>query len=214
MVAGFDKGGEKCVKDRTILTYSESANPNSKHYADQTRLFSQQEVARPALLPQPGREGGEEHEGDPRRLTGTSSLSHDEEEAQMSLTGPAEDGRELRPEPGPPAARAARARDPGPRRATRESELEPLQPEPAKRPRRTARRPAPAREAPKPRKPASRPRSPRQEAAAKKPARSPRRSRRSRAHGGRGAGRGGREQTDGLEAATDRAVEAREELSR
>ena len=41
MVAGFNKGGEGCVRDRTILTYSESANPNSKHFADQTRLFSQ-----------------------------------------------------------------------------------------------------------------------------------------------------------------------------
>ena len=27
-------------RDRTILTYSESANPNSKYYADQTRMFS------------------------------------------------------------------------------------------------------------------------------------------------------------------------------
>ncbi len=40
MAAGFSKDG-KCVRDRTILTYSLSANPNSKHYADQTRLFSQ-----------------------------------------------------------------------------------------------------------------------------------------------------------------------------
>ena len=71
MVAGFDKDGKKCAKDRTILTYSESANPNSKHYADQTRMFSQQAVAQPAVLPQPGGGGGEEHEGDSRRLTGT-----------------------------------------------------------------------------------------------------------------------------------------------
>ena len=47
MVAGFDKGGKKCVKDRTILTYSESANPNSKHYADQTRMFSNKEWLNP-----------------------------------------------------------------------------------------------------------------------------------------------------------------------
>ena len=41
MVTGFGENGEGCPRDRSILTYSESANPNSKHYADQTRLFSQ-----------------------------------------------------------------------------------------------------------------------------------------------------------------------------
>jgi acyl-homoserine-lactone acylase len=30
----------KCPEHRTILTYSQSTNPNSKHFGDQTRLFS------------------------------------------------------------------------------------------------------------------------------------------------------------------------------
>ena len=50
MVASFEPGA-KCVKDRTILTYSLSANPASKHYADQTRMFSQKEWVDPPFCP-------------------------------------------------------------------------------------------------------------------------------------------------------------------
>jgi acyl-homoserine-lactone acylase len=32
--------GARCPRVRTILTYSQSANPRSDHFADQTRLFS------------------------------------------------------------------------------------------------------------------------------------------------------------------------------
>jgi acyl-homoserine-lactone acylase len=35
---GFD--GDGCPDAKTILTYSQSTNPTSKHYADQTRLYS------------------------------------------------------------------------------------------------------------------------------------------------------------------------------
>ncbi|MFF3330579.1 penicillin acylase family protein [Streptomyces sp. NPDC002888] len=35
---GFD--GSRCPVARTVLTYSQSANPNSPHHSDQTRLFS------------------------------------------------------------------------------------------------------------------------------------------------------------------------------
>ncbi|HVF04297.1 MAG TPA: penicillin acylase family protein [Frankiaceae bacterium] len=38
-VVSFDGGG--CPDARTILTYSQSTNPASPHYADQTRLYSQ-----------------------------------------------------------------------------------------------------------------------------------------------------------------------------
>jgi acyl-homoserine-lactone acylase len=34
------KSGDACPEVATVLTYSESANPASKHYADQTELFS------------------------------------------------------------------------------------------------------------------------------------------------------------------------------
>lgn len=37
---GWDGG--RCPVARTLLTYSQSANPNSPYYADQTRLFSQE----------------------------------------------------------------------------------------------------------------------------------------------------------------------------
>lgn len=37
---GWD--GSRCPVARTLLTYSQSSNPNSAHYADQTRLFSQE----------------------------------------------------------------------------------------------------------------------------------------------------------------------------
>lgn len=45
MVTGFGGdgpgGGRRCgVDDRSILTYSQSENPDSPYYADQTRLFS------------------------------------------------------------------------------------------------------------------------------------------------------------------------------
>ena len=46
MVTSFKKGA-KCPKDRSILTYSLSENPNSKHYADQTRMYSQKEWVNP-----------------------------------------------------------------------------------------------------------------------------------------------------------------------
>jgi acyl-homoserine-lactone acylase len=35
---GWD--GSRCPVARTLLTYSQSSNPNSSHYSDQTRLFS------------------------------------------------------------------------------------------------------------------------------------------------------------------------------
>jgi acyl-homoserine-lactone acylase len=38
-VVQFD--GTGCPDARTILTYSQSTNPRSPHYADQTKLFSQ-----------------------------------------------------------------------------------------------------------------------------------------------------------------------------
>jgi acyl-homoserine-lactone acylase len=44
MVTSFEKG---CPKDRSILTYSLSDNPNSKHYADQTRMYSQKKWVDP-----------------------------------------------------------------------------------------------------------------------------------------------------------------------
>lgn len=34
------KSGDRCPEAATILTYSESDNPDSPHYADQTELFS------------------------------------------------------------------------------------------------------------------------------------------------------------------------------
>ncbi|MCW8376502.1 penicillin acylase family protein [Streptomyces justiciae] len=37
---GWD--GSRCPVARTLLTYSQSSNPNSPHYSDQTRLFSQE----------------------------------------------------------------------------------------------------------------------------------------------------------------------------
>ncbi|MGW1797585.1 penicillin acylase family protein [Streptomyces sp. NPDC001984] len=37
---GWDRG--PCPVARTLLTYSQSSNPNSPHYSDQTRLFSQE----------------------------------------------------------------------------------------------------------------------------------------------------------------------------
>ncbi|QEU89745.1 penicillin acylase family protein [Streptomyces kanamyceticus] len=37
---GWDEG--RCPKARTLLSYSQSANPNSAHYSDQTRLYSKE----------------------------------------------------------------------------------------------------------------------------------------------------------------------------
>ena len=48
MVTEFDKN---CPNDRSILTYSQSDNPNSKHYADQTRMFSQKQWVDPPFCP-------------------------------------------------------------------------------------------------------------------------------------------------------------------
>jgi acyl-homoserine-lactone acylase len=39
--------GKKCPRDRSILTYSESDDPTSKHYADQTQMFSQKQWVDP-----------------------------------------------------------------------------------------------------------------------------------------------------------------------
>ncbi len=44
MVTEFDKN---CPNDRSILTYSLSDNPNSKHFADQTRMFSRKKWVDP-----------------------------------------------------------------------------------------------------------------------------------------------------------------------
>jgi acyl-homoserine-lactone acylase len=44
MVTSFTGG---CPDDRSILTYSESENPNSPYYADQTRMFSKKEWVDP-----------------------------------------------------------------------------------------------------------------------------------------------------------------------
>ena len=41
MTAAFDQQGR--VRGEAILTYSQSENPRSEHYADQTRLFSQKQ---------------------------------------------------------------------------------------------------------------------------------------------------------------------------
>jgi acyl-homoserine-lactone acylase len=48
MAAGFGKG---CPKDRTILTYSLSANPKSPYYADQTKMYSRQKWNNPPFCP-------------------------------------------------------------------------------------------------------------------------------------------------------------------
>jgi acyl-homoserine-lactone acylase len=44
-VVHFPKKG--CPEHRTILTYSQSTNPNSKHFGDQTRLFSKKRWVNP-----------------------------------------------------------------------------------------------------------------------------------------------------------------------
>ena len=40
MTAGFDRKGRP--RGESVLTYSQSENPRSRHYADQTRLFSRE----------------------------------------------------------------------------------------------------------------------------------------------------------------------------
>jgi Penicillin amidase len=44
MVTSFTGG---CPDDRSILTYSQSENPNSPYFADQTRMFSNKEWVDP-----------------------------------------------------------------------------------------------------------------------------------------------------------------------
>ena len=50
MAAQFTDDPDCPVDTRTILTYSQSTNPNSPYFADQTRMFSQQGVGRRGLL--------------------------------------------------------------------------------------------------------------------------------------------------------------------
>jgi hypothetical protein len=61
MVSSFrDGSGGACgVDDRSILTFSQSENPNSSHFADQTRMFSNKEWVNPPfcefeVLAEPG----------------------------------------------------------------------------------------------------------------------------------------------------------------
>ena len=44
MAAAFNERGR--VRGRALLSYSQSENPRSKHYADQTRLYSQKQWVR------------------------------------------------------------------------------------------------------------------------------------------------------------------------
>lgn len=48
MVTSFTDG---CPDDRSILTYSQSENPNSPYFADQTRMFSQKQWVDPPFCP-------------------------------------------------------------------------------------------------------------------------------------------------------------------
>jgi acyl-homoserine-lactone acylase len=48
MVTSFTGG---CPDDRSILTYSESENPNSPYFADQTRMFSNKQWVDPVFCP-------------------------------------------------------------------------------------------------------------------------------------------------------------------
>jgi acyl-homoserine-lactone acylase len=52
MVTSFTGG---CPDDRSILTYSQSENPNSPYFADQTRMFSSKQWVDPAFCPGEGR---------------------------------------------------------------------------------------------------------------------------------------------------------------
>ncbi|MQA75375.1 MAG: hypothetical protein GEU88_13700 [Solirubrobacterales bacterium] len=47
MVTSFGKNGEGCPRDRSILTYSQSTNPNSKYFDDQTKMYSQKKWVDP-----------------------------------------------------------------------------------------------------------------------------------------------------------------------
>ena len=46
-VVEFSKKRGACPQHRTMLTYSQSTNPNSKHFGDQTRLFSKKRWVNP-----------------------------------------------------------------------------------------------------------------------------------------------------------------------
>jgi acyl-homoserine-lactone acylase len=48
MVTSF---GGSCPDDRSILTYSQSSNPNSPYFADQTRMFSEKQWVNPPFCP-------------------------------------------------------------------------------------------------------------------------------------------------------------------
>jgi hypothetical protein len=48
MVTSFTGG---CPENRSILTYSESENPDSPYYADQTRMFSNKQWVDPPFCP-------------------------------------------------------------------------------------------------------------------------------------------------------------------
>jgi acyl-homoserine-lactone acylase len=43
--------GKSCAQNRTILTYSQSTNPNSPYFGDQTRLFSKKRWLNPPFCP-------------------------------------------------------------------------------------------------------------------------------------------------------------------
>jgi acyl-homoserine-lactone acylase len=49
MVTSFRKSG--CPRNRSILTYSLSVNPNSPYFADQTRMFSKKQWVNPPFCP-------------------------------------------------------------------------------------------------------------------------------------------------------------------
>ena len=63
MVTSFGNG---CPDDRSILTYSESENPNSPYFADQTRMFSNKQWVDPPFCP-------DEVNGNPNLSTETIS---------------------------------------------------------------------------------------------------------------------------------------------
>ena len=50
-VVHFPKKRGACPEHRTMLTYSQSTNPNSKHFGDQTRLFSKKRWVNPPFCP-------------------------------------------------------------------------------------------------------------------------------------------------------------------
>ena len=60
MVTSFEGG---CPRDRSILTYSLSENPNSEFYADQTRMFSEKKWVNPPFCAKQVEEAAEERQG-------------------------------------------------------------------------------------------------------------------------------------------------------